>query len=41
LSFTGATAELAAGSGPGPFLVADIGRGSTQFVLGLRDGGGA
>ena len=34
LSFTGATAELAAGDG-GPFLVADIGGGSTEFVLGL------
>jgi exopolyphosphatase/guanosine-5'-triphosphate,3'-diphosphate pyrophosphatase len=39
LSFTGATAELATGSGParfrGPFLVADIGGGSTEFVLGM------
>jgi exopolyphosphatase/guanosine-5'-triphosphate,3'-diphosphate pyrophosphatase len=34
LSFTGATAELAATAGPGPFLVADIGGGSTEFVLG-------
>jgi exopolyphosphatase/guanosine-5'-triphosphate,3'-diphosphate pyrophosphatase len=34
LSFTGATAELAAGQQPGPFLVADIGGGSTEFVLG-------
>ena len=34
LSFTGATAELAAGPGSGPFLVADIGGGSTEFVLG-------
>src|SRR5579859_1731362 len=33
LSFTGATAELA-GRGGGPFLVADIGGGSTEFVLG-------
>jgi exopolyphosphatase / guanosine-5'-triphosphate,3'-diphosphate pyrophosphatase len=33
LSFTGATAELAAEAG-GPFLVADIGGGSTEFVLG-------
>ena len=33
LSFTGATAELAAREG-GPFLVADIGGGSTEFVLG-------
>jgi exopolyphosphatase / guanosine-5'-triphosphate,3'-diphosphate pyrophosphatase len=34
LSFTGATAELAADHGGGPFLVADIGGGSTEFVLG-------
>ncbi len=34
LSFTGATAELAAGPDSGPFLVADIGGGSTEFVLG-------
>ena len=35
LSFTGATAELAAaGPAEGPFLVADIGGGSTEFVLG-------
>ena len=38
LSFTGATAELAAVPGParfrGPFLVVDIGGGSTEFVLG-------
>jgi exopolyphosphatase/guanosine-5'-triphosphate,3'-diphosphate pyrophosphatase len=41
LSFTGATAELAAGHG-GPFLVADIGGGSTEFVLGSPGGyGGA
>jgi len=33
LSFTGATAELSADHG-GPFLVADIGGGSTEFVLG-------
>jgi exopolyphosphatase/guanosine-5'-triphosphate,3'-diphosphate pyrophosphatase len=33
LSFTGATAELASDDG-GPFLVADIGGGSTEFVLG-------
>jgi exopolyphosphatase / guanosine-5'-triphosphate,3'-diphosphate pyrophosphatase len=33
LSFTGATAELA-GPYDGPFLVADIGGGSTEFVLG-------
>jgi exopolyphosphatase/guanosine-5'-triphosphate,3'-diphosphate pyrophosphatase len=33
LSFTGATTELSAADG-GPFLVADIGGGSTEFVLG-------
>jgi exopolyphosphatase / guanosine-5'-triphosphate,3'-diphosphate pyrophosphatase len=33
LSFTGATAELSAADG-GPFLVVDIGGGSTEFVLG-------
>ncbi len=38
LSFTGATAELAAGPDRGPFLVADIGGGSTEFVLGLPRG---
>ena len=38
LSFTGATAELAAGPHPGPFLVADIGGGSTEFVLGPAGG---
>jgi exopolyphosphatase/guanosine-5'-triphosphate,3'-diphosphate pyrophosphatase len=40
LSFTGATAELAAADG-GPFLVADIGGGSTEFVLGVAARGGA
>jgi len=39
LSFTGATAELAADHG-GPFLVADIGGGSTEFVLGPGGPGG-
>ena len=34
LSFTGATAELAAAQDGNPFLVADIGGGSTEFVLG-------
>ena len=34
LSFTGATAELAAAPDVGPFLVVDIGGGSTEFVLG-------
>jgi exopolyphosphatase/guanosine-5'-triphosphate,3'-diphosphate pyrophosphatase len=38
LSFAGATAELTAGPDPGPFLVADIGGGSTEFVLGLAGG---
>jgi exopolyphosphatase/guanosine-5'-triphosphate,3'-diphosphate pyrophosphatase len=38
LSFTGATAELAAGPDRGPFLVADIGGGSTEFVLGPAGG---
>ena len=38
LSFTGATAELAAGPDRGPFLVADIGGGSTEFVLGWPRG---
>jgi exopolyphosphatase / guanosine-5'-triphosphate,3'-diphosphate pyrophosphatase len=35
LSFTGATAELA-GRADSPYLVADIGGGSTEFVLGER-----
>jgi exopolyphosphatase/guanosine-5'-triphosphate,3'-diphosphate pyrophosphatase len=34
LSFSGATAELAADHDREPFLVADIGGGSTEFVLG-------
>ena len=37
LSFAGATAELGSGSGAGPeppFLVVDIGGGSTEFVVG-------
>jgi len=38
LSFTGATAELAAGPDGGPFLVTDIGGGSTEFVLGSPPG---
>ncbi len=51
LSFTGATAELAGAAGPGrsgaaapgaPYLVVDIGGGSTEFVLGDRpQAGGA
>jgi exopolyphosphatase/guanosine-5'-triphosphate,3'-diphosphate pyrophosphatase len=39
LSFTGATAELPADHG-GPFLVVDIGGGSTEFVLGPGGPGG-
>ena len=35
LSFRGATSVLA-GAHPGPFLVVDIGGGSTEFVLGTR-----
>jgi exopolyphosphatase/guanosine-5'-triphosphate,3'-diphosphate pyrophosphatase len=41
LSFTGATRELAAISGDGlepPYLVTDIGGGSTEFVLGAGTG---
>ncbi len=34
LAFTGATAELAGARDAGPFLVVDIGGGSTEFVLG-------
>jgi exopolyphosphatase/guanosine-5'-triphosphate,3'-diphosphate pyrophosphatase len=40
LSFTGATAELAAARG-GPFLVTDIGGGSTEFVVGGAAAGSA
>jgi exopolyphosphatase/guanosine-5'-triphosphate,3'-diphosphate pyrophosphatase len=40
LSFSGATAELAAADS-GPFLVADIGGGSTEFMLGGTAFGGA
>ncbi|WP_405018998.1 Ppx/GppA family phosphatase [Kitasatospora sp. NBC_00070] len=34
LSFTGATKELTGGQFPGPYLVFDLGGGSTEFVLG-------
>jgi exopolyphosphatase/guanosine-5'-triphosphate,3'-diphosphate pyrophosphatase len=34
LSFTGATTELVGGAAAAPYLVADIGGGSTEFVLG-------
>jgi exopolyphosphatase/guanosine-5'-triphosphate,3'-diphosphate pyrophosphatase len=34
LSFTGATAELRGGTVPAPYIVVDIGGGSTEFVLG-------
>jgi len=39
LSFSGATAELGGSALPGPYLVVDIGGGSTEFVLGNQDGG--
>jgi exopolyphosphatase / guanosine-5'-triphosphate,3'-diphosphate pyrophosphatase len=35
LSFDGATGELAGSADRGPYLVADIGGGSTEFVLGF------
>jgi exopolyphosphatase / guanosine-5'-triphosphate,3'-diphosphate pyrophosphatase len=38
LSFAGATADLAGSEWPAPYLVCDIGGGSTEFVLG--DAGG-
>jgi exopolyphosphatase/guanosine-5'-triphosphate,3'-diphosphate pyrophosphatase len=38
LSFTGATAELDASQWPAPYLVCDIGGGSTEFVVGGPDG---
>ncbi|MFE7527453.1 exopolyphosphatase [Kitasatospora sp. NPDC057542] len=37
LSFVGATKELAGGQFPGPYLVFDLGGGSTEFVLGTDD----
>ena len=42
LSFTGATGDLQRGGVPGPYLVVDIGGGSTEFVRGTdRRRGGA
>lgn len=38
LSFAGATGDLRAQDAPGPFLVVDIGGGSTEFVLGDESG---
>jgi exopolyphosphatase/guanosine-5'-triphosphate,3'-diphosphate pyrophosphatase len=38
LSFTGATRELAAGDASPPYLVTDIGGGSTEFILGGPEG---
>jgi len=38
LSFAGATVELAQTGPPGPYLVVDIGGGSTEFVLGEAGG---
>ena len=37
LSFRGATGGLAAAGVPGPYLVVDLGGGSTEFVRGLRE----
>lgn len=37
LSFVGATKELAGGQFPGPYLVFDLGGGSTEFVRGTDD----
>lgn len=37
LSFSGATAELTAGPHPSPFLVVDLGGGSTELVRGHED----
>ena len=36
-SFTGATGDLQAAGVPGPYLVVDIGGGSTEFVRGTTD----
>ncbi|MEV7778953.1 Ppx/GppA phosphatase family protein [Kitasatospora sp. NPDC088351] len=37
LSFVGATKEFTGGQFPAPYLVFDLGGGSTEFVLGTRD----
>lgn len=37
LSFRGATGDLQAGAIPGPYLVVDIGGGSTEFVRGTHE----
>ena len=37
LSFTGATTELVVANNPAPYLVVDIGGGSTEFVMGNAD----
>lgn len=37
LSFVGATKELTGGEFPAPYLVFDLGGGSTEFVLGAED----
>ncbi|MFI9329715.1 exopolyphosphatase [Kitasatospora sp. NPDC052868] len=37
LSFVGATKELTGGQFPAPYLVFDLGGGSTEFVLGTQD----
>ena len=37
LSFRGATGDVAAAGLPGPYLVVDIGGGSTELVRGVRD----
>jgi len=37
LSFQGATGDLATGGTPGPYLIVDLGGGSTEFVRGTGD----